>query len=40
MKIEEPAMEEMMRGVRDVDEEEEEAQEVQNLEKRVNCGKI
>ena len=31
MKIEEPAMQEMMRGVKDVDDEEEEPQEVKQV---------
>ena len=33
MKIEEPAMQEMMRGVKDVDDEEEEPQEVKQIAK-------
>ena len=34
MKIEEPAMQEMMRGVKDVDDEEEEPQEVKQIAKK------
>ena len=34
MKIEEPAMQEMMRGVKDVDDEEEEPQEVKQIATR------